>query len=399
MIIRVKENELTWLEGIDLNAIPQNLPGGFKIHQRGESIGVEIQGLVGALPLLNGDTLHILPKVGSVNFLRLLFKAEGNQRNLCSEYEKFVQYSLESGSHVDYLVAKNLLLSADEVIRRSPQQGRVLRRTRSSYLQGQVETVSTALNIARFQEDPVVSRVKGKTVDIPENRVLTESVIRAWAILYDYNKDDPLCKIKDRWVRRFPRSGNIINDLEHVERGFSSDRYGGSRDYYRKALMLAQVILGSQGLGFHKGSIVEGAAFLLNTADVFERYVRNTISDAHLDHGYVISKGGHRALSLYTNGSFMLEPDIFISKSGQSILIADAKYKKPSSGDHYQMQVYLRAHGLSSGLLISPLFDGTEIKIKEYATPDKIVVREAYLPMQDLSATEEFLASVVSRFQ
>jgi len=399
MIIRAKENELTWLDELNFDAIPQNLPNGIKIHQRGKLIGVEAQGLVGSLPLLNGDTLHITPKVGSVNFLRLLFRAGGNQKNLLAEYESFVQYFLDPESQVDFLVAKNLLVAADEIIRRSPLQERVSRRTRGPYLQGRIETVATSLNIARFQDDPVVSHVKRKTVDIPENRVLTEAVIRAWIIVQDKDISNSLQTIKDRWTRRFPRSRNIIEDLDNVERGFSSGRYGGSRDYYRKALMLAQVILGSQGLGLHEGATVDGSAFLLNTADVFEKYIRNTIAESHLDSGYLVSKGGIGSLSLYTDGSFMLEPDVFVSKSGRPILIADAKYKKPDSGDHYQMQVYLRAHGISSGLLISPSFDGTDVNIKEYATSDKIIVREAYLPMQNLASTEDFLASVVSRFQ
>lgn len=398
MILSAKENELTWLENISLQDIPQNLPNGIKIHQQGNLIGIEAQGVVGSLPLLNGDTLHIKPKVGNINFLRLLFRCQGDQKNLLEEYEGFVQYFLDSENHVDFLVAKNLLVAADEIIRRSPLQGRVARRIYSSYLQGKIDTVSTSLNIARFHDEPVVAYVKRKTIDIPENRMITEAVLRAWSIVQEQNKTDILGRIKDRWTQRFPRSRNIAEDIDFVERGFASGRYGGSRDYYRKTLMLAQVILGSQGLGLHNAEIVQGSALLLNTADVFEKYIRNTIANSHLDSGYVVSKGGAGSLSLYTDGSFILEPDVYISKSGRPVLIADAKYKKPDSGDHYQMLVYLRAHGIRSGLLISPSFEGTDVKIKEYATSDKIIVREAYLPMQDLATTEDFLASVVSRF-
>lgn len=399
MIIHAKENELTWFDSLDLEAIPHNLPSGIKVHQRGKLIGLEVGGLVGSLALLNGDTLHIDSKVGDVNFLRLLFKAEGNQKELFSEYESFVHYFLDDENNVNFLVAKNLLIAADEIMRRSPLQGRLLQRSRSSYLRGQVETVNTILNIARYQDDPVVSYLKKKTVNIAENRVLTEAVTRAWQTVEDQSDNESFKRIKDRWIRRFPSSENIIKDLDHVERSFSSGQYGGSRDYYRKALMLAQVILGAQGLGFTEGAIVEGNAMLLNTATIFEKYVRNIIANAYLESGFVVSKGGATSHSLYTDGSFALEPDIFISKSGNSVLIADAKYKKPDSSDHYQMQAYLRAYGIKSGLLISPLFNGNEVKIKEYSTYDNIVVREAYLPMQNLSTTEDFLASIVSQFQ
>ena len=162
--------------------------------------------------------------------------------------------------------------------------------------------------------------------------------------------------------------------------------------------MLAKIILGSSGVGFSGGNQIHGDAVLLNAADIFEKYVRSVVRDAYAEKGFVVTKGGVGVHSLYTDGSFELLPDVVISKNGATCLIADAKYKKPTASDHYQMSSYLAAHNLKRGVLIAPLFSGASVVIKEYSTPNKLVVRELFLPMNDLDATEEALSSLVEDF-
>jgi 5-methylcytosine-specific restriction endonuclease McrBC regulatory subunit McrC len=397
MIRQALEGATTWLPGLTASDIPYPLPSGVTIHVRGSEVGIEIQGLAGAIPLLNGDTLQILPKVGRVNFLRLLFRAEGSQRDLEREYEDFVSYSVDSEQNIDSIVARQLLHSAAEIMKRSPQKGRAARRREGLFAAGRMDVMETALNIARRKQEPVSYYIKERTVDIAENRVLTEAVGRAWALLDSDNRVE-LRWAHDRWLDRFPGSRNLTLDMEEVERGFAEGRYGGSRDYYRRALMLAQIILGSAGLGFSEAAAVEGDAILLNTPDIFERYLRNVVSAAYSEAGYVVTKGGLGVTSLYTDGSFELEPDIVISRDGRTVLIADAKYKLPTAADHYQMHTYLAAHGVKRGLLLAPLYEGEEVLTREYATSDRTVVREIFLPMNDLDTTEEYLGKMIERF-
>lgn len=397
MIRRALEGDTTWFRGLAQSDIPHPLPKGINIHIRRDEVGLEIQGLVGAIPLLNGDTLQIIPKIGRVNFLRLLFKAEGSQRDLEGEYEKFVDYSVDDEQNIDSIVARQLMFSAAEILSRSPKQGRVKRRRDGVFAVGQIDAVATALNIACHKSEPVTYFLREKTLDIPENRVLTEALLRAWPMVEEIDQVN-LRWIRDRWLGRFPRSLDLGADLDHVERGFASAIYGGPRDYYRKALMLSQIILGSNGLGFSEAATIEGDAVLLNTADIFEKYLRNVISGAYSETGYVVTKGGIGISSLYTDGSFELQPDIVVSRDGRTLLISDAKYKEPTAGDHYQMHTYLAVNGVKRGLLLAPLFEGEEIVVREYSTAEEKVIREAYLPMSNLTVTEEFLSTVIERF-
>ncbi len=396
MIRKAIEGGITWLPGIAPSDIPHPLPKGITVHLKEDEVGLEIQGLVGALPLRNRDTLQISPKIGQVNFFRLLFKAEGHQQNLEREFDAFVEYSIEDDENIDAIVARQQLYCAEEILKRSPQCGRFKIRHVGLYAAGQIDAVSTALNISCRKHEPVVFFAKEKTEDIPENRVITEAIARAWPLLNEPSQFE-LRSVYEKWMRRFPRSNDLGVDIENVEKGFARGKYGGPRDYYRKALMLAKIVLGNNGIGFNEAATVEGDAVLLNTADIFEKYLRNVISGAYSDTGFIITKGGVGVTSLYTDGSFELQPDIVISRDGHTLLIADAKYKVPTADDHYQMNTYLAVNGVSRGLLLSPLFEGNNVVIREFSTADKVVVREVYLPMTNLKITEEFLGTVIGK--
>lgn len=397
MIRRAIEGETIWLRGLTVSDIPYVLPNGINVKLRHDEVGLEIKGLVGAIPLNNGDTLQIVPKIGRVNFLRLLFKAEGDQRDLEQEYEKFVEYSIENDTNIDTIVARQLFFCVEEILRRSPKRGRIKRCHVGLYASGQIDPITTAFNIACKKDEPVVFYKKEKTEDIPENRVITEAVLRAWVML-NASLQFKFITIYERWLKLFSRSINLNVDLEIIENNFANGKYGGSRDYYRKALMFAQIILGNNGIGFNEVTITKGDAVLLNTANIFEKYVRNVISNSYNDRGYIITKGGIGNTSLYTDGSYNLQPDIVVSLNGKILFIADVKYKVPTSGDHYQINTYLNVNKVEFGFLISPLFNGEDIEIKEYITSNKIIIREVYLPMENLIVTEKFLGTMIKNY-
>lgn len=397
MIVSVSEGDTTWLPGFSPSLLPHRLPDGIKLHVRGDVFGIEVQGLAGTVPLLNGDTLRILPKIDRVNFLRLLFRAEGAQRDLERDYDGFVEYAVEDSSSFDVIVARQLMLRIAEILFRSVQQGRIEVRRRGRFAAGKIDPIGTAYGLSVRDADPVRYSVRQRTVDIAENRILTEAAIRSWHYLPSSDRAR-FHAVFNKWCSRIPRSTDLPGDLLAIQRGFASRRFGGPRDYYRRALMLALIVLGSDGVGFEGSRNVEGDALLINTADIFEKYLRNVISAANSEKGYVVTKGGLGTRSLYTNGAFDLEPDIVVSRDASVLLILDAKYKKPSADDHYQMLAYLSAFGIARGVFLAPSFSSNEVEVVEYTTPDRYVVREVYLPMSDLAATEEFLAEVVQKF-
>lgn len=397
MLRSIKEGEVSWLVGLTIEDLPQPLPSGLYVHAKGTLLGLEAQGVAGSIPLRNGDTLQITPKIGQVNFLRMLFLAEGSQGSLRREYDDFVALFVDEEESLNALVARQLMVSAAKILHQSPMIGRVERRRRGAFASGRIDPVKTAMNITARRIDPVEFVSRERTTDTPENRVISEALCRAILSLSadDREKYNPIIV---KWNRRFPRSRSIFDDLRKVEEGFSSSRYGGPRGYYNRTLMLSQIILGSFGMGLGEASFVEGDAILLNTADVFERYLRATIASAYADRGYVVTKGGGAMRSLYTDGSYEIEPDIVVQRDGRVVLIADAKYKIPTSSDHYQMNAYLGTLNTTSGVLLSPSMATEEVQVKDYSTGRGCFVHEAFLPMSDLASTEAFLAAIVERF-
>ena len=391
------EGHITWLNGVSHVDIPSPWPASVDIRIRSASIGIVPQGVVGAVPLLNGDVIQILPKIGRVNFFRLFIKAGGLQGDLEREFEEFVSYSLDDESNMSSLAARQLYVAALDILRIGPQLGRVLRRREGAFAMGRIDAIATTFNVATHRREPVAFWVRERTYDIPENRVLTEALVRALLLLSVADRDS-LEHVCERWLSRFPRSKNLMADLEYVSHGFAVRQYGGPRDYYRKALMLAEVVLGNSGLGFGEGTTVEGDSVLLNTADVYERYLRSVIAGTHGESGYVVSHGREWTISLYSDGSYQMIPDIVISRGGSVTLIADAKYKVPVSSDHYQMYSYLHVMDVETGLLLTPSLDGEEVVARRFSAVDGKTIWEVYLPMSSLPATEAFLGRLGQDF-
>lgn len=397
MIYEIHEGKINWLPEIAIEDLPENLPKKISIHSKKGIIGIEPQGIVGSFPICNRNTIKIIPKVGRICFLELLIKAEGKQSALKSEFDQFVEIASSEEENFEEFVSKQFLVKLDEILRRSPLQGRLAKNIRSNFSKGKVNPLATNLNISAKRDKPVVSFYKVRSSDIPENRILTEALIKSYMNLNEEVKVIYEAVYK-KWINKFNRSPSIRADLLSIEKTFSTHDYGGSRGYYRKALMLAKIILGSNGLSFEGGEIVSSDALLLNSADVYESYIRNVISDAYSDKGMLVKKGGIGKNHLYTNGSFELVPDVYIERNGLPLLIVDAKYKKPSSNDHYQMIVYLTVHGLKSGILLSPNMISDVVEVKEFKSNNGMIVREIYIPLSDLKTTEFFLANLIERF-
>ena len=388
------EGQVTWLSGVSHIDIPHPWPNSIDIRLRSTALGIVPQGVVGTVPLLNGDAIQILPKIGQVNFFRLFIKAGGLQHELEREFEEFVSYSLDNESNIDSLAARHLYVTAQDILRFGPQVGRVRRRYEGPFAMGRIDAIATALNVATHRREAVTFWLRERTYDIPENRVLTEALIRALPLLSESDRPT-LAHVCTKWLAQFPRSRNLIADLEYVSNGFALRQYGGARGYYRKALMLAELVLGNYGFGLGEGTPVEGDSVLLRTADVYERYLRNVIANGHAELGYVVSKGREWPISLYADGSYRMIPDIVVSHRNSVNFIADAKYKVPDSSDHYQMYAYLHVMGVDVGMLLTPSLGADEVVPQRFSAADGKVIWEVYLPMSNLPATEAFLEQLV----
>ena len=244
MIHQAIEGQVTWLPGVSHNDIPYPWPSSISIRVRSTGLGVVPQGVVGTVPLLNGDTIQILPKIGRVSFFRLFVTAGGLQQELKREFDEFVLYSLDDESDIDSLVARHLYLAALDILRLGSQIGRVHRRREGSFAMGRIDARATAFNIAAHRREPVAFWSRERTYDIPENRILTEAITQALPLLAKPDRD-AFAHVYRRWLSRFTRSRNLIADLGGLYAKLDNGRraYGVAASRSRRG----RCLLGSGG--------------------------------------------------------------------------------------------------------------------------------------------------------
>lgn len=391
---RIEEEQLGWLPGLSPDDLPHPLPAGLTLYNRQGQVGLRARGVVGTMPLGNGETLQIVPKVGQANFLRMLYRALGAHQVLDRQFEDFARYSESDEATVSNLAARQLALRARDIMKlgatitRSP----VIRRGRA--VEGQLIPDQTALAVARRDHLPVVNRVRERHRSTPENRMVRDALHAASRIL-PKSEAESVGRIARTWEQRVTRERMRPRDISVVQERLARKQFGGPRDYYQPAVVAAMIVLGIVGVATERDVTVEGDAHLLDSALVFESYLREVIKESLGPQGYYVGKSGRTPRSLYLSGRFGLEPDIVIERDQHTILIADAKYKRPDSGDHYQLLSYLRAHDLKAGMLLSPAYEGEALALETERTPDGYRCITIGLPLDDPIASEGFLAGIL----
>ena len=375
--------------------VPPDLPHGVRQLSRGEQFGLQFDGLVGTIGLLNGDTLRIEPKIGSVNFLYMLFRAEGDSAETRQRYKSFADYATDDGGQISSIAARQLLIHADSILRQGPLIRRRRIERRQGWFGGRVDALRTAHHLEQGSPEPIATTVNVRSTDTPENRLIAEALRRCVDLLRNEADRKQAISTTRRWERRLAVADDTVRDLRFVEQRISASFYTGPRAYYMDALVLARILLGSLGMSFVGAARVRGDSLLLNAADVFERYVRRVISDHYSPLGFLVSKTGPVQQSLYVDGSHLINPDVVVSRRDTTHLILDAKYKTPTASDHYQALAYLRVFGCDTAYLICPASSSAELSTREFVTPDNLRVVEARLPMHDFPAAENFLRKLL----
>lgn len=394
----IQEGEPTWLPGVRLSDLPSPLPASIRLFSRGDQLGIDADGVVGSIPLGNGDSLHILPKIGEVNFLRMLFRTLGRQADVERQFDDFASYGVEEREGLPALAARRSVRAADLVLRRGASTTRVRDVRRASSATGQLLPAPTALALARRERDPVFTRLRIRSHDSPENRLIFRALLTAAGILLSADRDYAI-EVCAKWNRRVSGAPLTESDLRLTQKRLAMKAYQGPRGYYGPAVTLALVLLGSLGLTLDAHPSVEGDPILLNSADVFENYVRRVISDHYGAAGCFVSKGGSVPLTLYEDGTFGIRPDVVVERHSAVLLVGDAKYKTPSPDDHYQLLAYLATMNAHWGVLLTPNGRFGAVQLSVHRTLRGYVTLVADLPMADLETTERFLADVVAQCQ
>lgn len=392
----VTECDTTWLPDFPLGVIPSALDSQVRVITRGKNVGLEVGGVIGSVPLLNGDTLHITPKVGPSNYFRMLLSVEGLYERTARDFDNFAAYEIDPDVvGLPLLLARRFLSELAVVKATGLRFGRsVVRRFRESPA-GKLRVTSTHKRLRQRSTTPFVCDLSERDYDIPENRVLAAAAWRAAGLVSEHGQLEAWqSSLVFQCRKAFHRPESMQDDLAMTARGLAEGQYGGPRGRYVSTLTLARLILGQAGISQGDRAETYGDAMLVNSATLFEEYVRAVISRGYKSAGLTISKGGEPVQFLYDDGTYGLVPDIRISRGLKTLTLGDAKYKEPDAGDHYQMSAYMRAYGVRHGFLLCPDFGDVSNPVSYKRSPDGRTIVEFRLPLRDLNSTEAILANL-----
>lgn len=391
-VLEAIEGRAIWLGSLAPGDLPPDLPAEVDVLGRRNEVGLRFNGIVGTVKLADSRTIHIIPKIGRVNFLRLFLYATGGD-DLLKTTLGGVPYELSDEAGLSELVATEFVTKLEQAMRHGLDHQRKWRDVQCSEFGGRVDLVKTAMLVASRQRNPVVARKKMRTQDTAEHRMFLCALERCQPFLNSENQ------------HRADRARNVLlrhcspkftaDDLETAQTRLVRNHYRGPRSFYRELVSMSQILLGISGIKPGESDSVSGSTFLLRTAPVFEAFVRRCVQDALHGTDYVVLKGGTFPRSLYVDGSFELEPDVVVERMGQCQLILDAKYKEIAVADHYQMLSYIDQFQVLNGALIRPCSIGESSNTRAYRTITGAQVDVVSIDLSDIYSALGNLSSYV----
>jgi 5-methylcytosine-specific restriction enzyme subunit McrC len=310
---------------------PTSVPGVWRVTDVAK-VGVAV---------LSGVTIHVVPKTPLENIVHMA-SLGGIQLDPNALIGHGVDRSLPAA------LAHAFVEAVDVAVRRGLVKGYRTVQESSAVVRGRWD-IARQLTVRPGIPLPIEVEYDEFSEDIDENRIL-HTAVRLLGSLPDL--PGPVRASVDRLrmlfmdVGTIPRGGSVppvtLNRLTH---------------HYDAPLRLARVILEASSWT-HKEGRSRGGSFLVNMANVFERYVAARVG-AHLSGMGVALTAQDRAWWLDVDHVIALRPDLVLRRGERVVTVADTKYKNlsvsvgsPANGDVYQAVAYALALGVPAAHLI-----------------------------------------------
>ncbi|MFM2473060.1 McrC family protein [Burkholderia cenocepacia] len=395
MLWSIPECASSELPDFNLEWLPKGLPAQIRPFWRGRNVGIEVDTLVGSIPLKNGDTLQLMPRVGKANFIRLLVESESDFSWNMKTNDDLVDYSFSEEASLGSLVARPFVRCLLDVQSGSLRFVWRSRREVSDVAGGELDVVATSIALLQRNQRPFVFSRKIRTTDVPENIVLAAA---ANIVLLRYarqlGKEDRL--FLSDFCKRFNFLALDEKTIEGVRTRLATGQYDGARGYYAPALRLALILLGEFGFKQGAHSQIRAEPVLFNSATIFEAYVRQQLRLGYQRRGLSVRKGFFPPMSLFNDGSLILDPYIVISKDERLLLVGDVKYKVDgvSAADYYQAHIYARRAFQKYFVFFSTDEHATQVRSSRRMSFLDVEVFEIKLPLVQLENATEALRNL-----
>jgi 5-methylcytosine-specific restriction enzyme subunit McrC len=295
---------------------------------------------VGVIPLIEGRTLIIEPKVSIKALFAILdaiydpkldfFRSEPQSY---TDIEGLFEFAVSIfAKHVEYLIAHGIL------------RGYRSKREDIAAIRGRLLIIEN-LHHHPGQHDRHWCSFSHFTPDLPENRILRWTAFCLQHITY---KDRTLMP---RLHRINLALSNVKLDSESREL-FERIQFHRLNERYQPVLALARLLLDHLTFSGKVGN-EPFLAYLIDMDKLFERYLGFLLTRAANQWELQIKE--QQEIALDTAHRITIIPDIVLSKKGCNLLVIDAKYKlEADQKDIYQMIAYCHALGVNQAILVHP---------------------------------------------
>tara|TARA_R110001592_G_scaffold363341_1_gene684399 strand:- start:11999 stop:13306 length:1308 start_codon:yes stop_codon:yes gene_type:complete len=198
-----------------------------------------------------------------------------------------------------------------------------------------------------------------------------------------------------------------LHCFDEVFSAIEAGKVSELRGYYVNICEICRLIVTRKGVSFdEEGNDLELNSFTLDMASTFEKYLLNSLRqnrNKFTDDTVILDGNAEGRKKFYNQPSFGkgdAKPDIILMRSGDTIVIADAKYKtKSKDTDRYQVISHALSYDSKIAVLILPKEEGyigeSLKKLGGVGTQYSIDVYEYYfdLSSDDLESEEDKLAA------
>lgn len=323
---------------------------------------------VGVIPAAKGYVIQIRPKINISDLTYLLLQSGLLNRSLQTPFESTVPYQISSENLESFFEAliMEFLKQVDRIRALGLLRGEKRKTIVSSSITGRTDTQGTLRIYPRTYGTKVSQVITEHPFSTPENRLLFYCLTYLLGVPLQVTSTIDIAK---RLIYFSSLKNEQMNstDWQEVTRVLEHGKIPTQRSYYIPALNLAMTILSGVGITIGEQADVEFKPLIINTADMFEKYVRNILRVQLHRTGVSVFDGRSQPRSFYTSGPkpVELKPDVLFTLGGNVLSVLDIKYKsEPTEADHYQMWAYLEGFDLAQAIMIYVSTD--EGKVEEY---------------------------------
>jgi 5-methylcytosine-specific restriction endonuclease McrBC regulatory subunit McrC len=279
-VIPVNEAQSTPVETSDFH--PNILlPGSERyitpIYQNG-NYWLRVGNYAGVIPAARGYIIQIRPKASISDLTYLLLQSGLLNHSLQTPFESTVPYQISGENLESFFEALIMafLKQVDRIRALGLLRGEKRKTVVSSSLSGKMDVDGSLLIYPQSYGTKICQIITERPFSTPENRLLL------YCLRYLLNVPLQVTSTNDI-ARRLAYFSPLKNEPLHptdwhdVIRILEHGKIPAQRSYYIPALNLAMTILSGVGITIGEQADIEFKPLIINTADMFEKYVRNIL--------------------------------------------------------------------------------------------------------------------------